>query len=164
MYWTVKAGFTLVGDDFDPAVITERLGVEPTRAWRKGDPKTKSRPPYSFSRWLWEGPVAVNGDVSEQVASVLNRFEPLLENLDGLRPELEIAKTEIPVIVYMYGDKGMRGTGISPGGAALGHSLLERVVALGAGIDIDEYASVDQRPLEQRGPGERPLPDGTGWE
>jgi hypothetical protein len=44
------AYFTIT-DSFDPAEITRRIGVEPTKAWRKGDLHPKNQMERKFSRW-----------------------------------------------------------------------------------------------------------------
>lgn len=42
--------FALNGNDFDPQVLTDKLGIIPTSAWKKGD-KGKYKPSLSFSHW-----------------------------------------------------------------------------------------------------------------
>ena len=44
------AYFTLVGE-FDPKEITQRMGIEPTDSWMKGDINGKTKLERKFSRW-----------------------------------------------------------------------------------------------------------------
>ena len=43
--------FALKGDRFDPADVTTRLGVAPTRTWRKGDPTPYGNRQFQYSGW-----------------------------------------------------------------------------------------------------------------
>ena len=38
-------------DGFDPKYITERLGIEPFRAWKLGDRRRSGGTRYGFSEW-----------------------------------------------------------------------------------------------------------------
>ena len=42
--------FALTGDSFDPQIVTERIGVNPTNKWNKGD-KGKYKPNLDYSSW-----------------------------------------------------------------------------------------------------------------
>jgi hypothetical protein len=42
--------FVLKGDDFDPQIITDRIGIEPSDFWRKGD-KGKYNPSLNYFCW-----------------------------------------------------------------------------------------------------------------
>lgn len=43
--------FTIVGD-FDPDVITAKLGIIPNESWKKGD-RRRNGPLYDFSSWTY---------------------------------------------------------------------------------------------------------------
>jgi hypothetical protein len=146
--WTVEAQFTLVGDDFDPAEVTRRLGVEPTRAWRTGDIRRAAGLPYKFSRWLWSAPTVRDGDIEAEVVRILDRFEPLAGVVAALRVNLAITTTEIIVVHKLFGEYTPYGQAhVYKGlGVHLGHGTMTRLAALEADIDIDQctYEKPDQ--------------------
>jgi hypothetical protein len=65
--------FAFKGEDFDPAEITRRLRIQPTKEWRKGD-KGCYNPQLKFACWEWQtGKEAVF--IEELVQEVVARFE-----------------------------------------------------------------------------------------
>ena len=68
------AYFTLTGE-FDPAAVTARLGVEPTRAWRKGDACERTHLERRFSWWSLYSRLARDVDLEEHVGDVLTQLD-----------------------------------------------------------------------------------------
>jgi hypothetical protein len=66
------AYFTLTGD-FDPKVITERLGVEPSESWRKGDRSERTHYERKFSRWSLNSRLDHAASLEEHVRDVLDQ-------------------------------------------------------------------------------------------
>ena len=77
----VYAYFTITGD-FDPAEITQRVGVEPTDAWMKGDLHGKKKTEYKFSRWSLCSRLPRTDSLEKHVTDVL---EQMSENKEGFR-------------------------------------------------------------------------------
>jgi hypothetical protein len=42
--------FALTGDNFDPKIVTDRIGIVPTEKWKKGD-KGIYKPALEYSCW-----------------------------------------------------------------------------------------------------------------
>jgi hypothetical protein len=148
--WTVEAAFSLVGNDFDPAEVTRRLGIEPTMAWRTGEPRPTVRVPYKFSRWLWAAPLVSDGDIEDEVLRVLERFEPFAGVIADLRDQLAISTTEIKVVHKMRGEYTPYGGGfVYPGlGVGLRHATMRRLAVLELDLDIDQYTHEDDDQAE----------------
>jgi len=75
--------FSLCGDDFDPKIITEKIGLEPTRCWRKGD-KGEYNPDLKYSCWTIsteKGKEYINIDklVDEIVTRLSDKIEIIIE-------------------------------------------------------------------------------------
>jgi hypothetical protein len=89
--------FTFIGDDFDPAEITNQLGIEPTEAWKKGDKRRSSTINYTFSRWLWASargvePIFIDRLVNEVIIKLRDKIEIIneLKRLLNLESVLEV--------------------------------------------------------------------------
>jgi Domain of unknown function (DUF4279) len=68
------AYFSLHGD-FDPAQITQHVGVEPTASWKKGD-RTRDRDHVRiFSRWTMESTLARSAELDEHIDNVLAQLD-----------------------------------------------------------------------------------------
>ena len=81
----------LSGDDLDPAAITARLVVEPTRAWTKGEPDPVRKRPYPTGAWVLEGPAGEPRDLDAKVAALLaslSRSPDLWRELAAFQPQL----------------------------------------------------------------------------
>lgn len=81
-YVSVRIG--LKSDDLDPTEVTQELGMEPTRAFRKGDVEigaSRARPiPNPYGVWSFE----VTGEsVQDAALSLLNRLGPVRQRLSA---------------------------------------------------------------------------------
>jgi hypothetical protein len=88
--------FVLKGDDFKPAEITARLGIEPTTTWQKGD-KGQYNAELKFSSWQLETeegkePLWIDQLVTEILAKLEDQAETILQLKQefGLESVLEI--------------------------------------------------------------------------
>lgn len=75
--------FALKGEDFKPAEITARLGIEPTTTWQKGD-KGQYNSQLKFSSWQLETeegkePLWIDQLVTEVIAKLEDRAEIILQ-------------------------------------------------------------------------------------
>ena len=124
-FWTT--GFECsIGD------ITKCMGLEPTRAWNKGDPG-RYKNEMSFSGWDLYSPMP-RGD------------KAIDEQLEALLPVLEQRAAAIHDIAKKY-QAGISCVGyfnnFSPG-FHLSRETVSRIAALGLSVDFDLYCSNDE--------------------
>ncbi len=131
--------FSISGGDFDPVVVTRRLGIEPTSVWRQGEKVEQSRVagrliPRS-SMWQLSTP-EVEGEIvdvyqmSASIVSVLSDRAPAIAEVTkqlGLYCVLEIVlhiavddQVSTPII------------GFAP-------EVIAFLAGVGASIDVDTY-------------------------
>lgn len=125
--------FALSGDNFDPEVVTKKIGVIPTEKWNKGD-KGKYKPTLEYSCWIFSTDkgkeyLMVDSLVDEVISKLFDKIEIINElkhqyNLDSV---LEIV---------MYID-----TNEEQSTPALGHDLktIEFLFRTQTKTDVDIY-------------------------
>lgn len=125
--------FALTGDNFDPQIVTERIGVTPTETWNKGD-KGKYKPTLDYSCWKLSTDkgkeyMMVDSLVDEVIGQLFDKIEIIneLKNQFYLDSVLEIV---------MYIDTNEKQT--TP---ALGHDLktIEFLHRTQTKTDVDIY-------------------------
>lgn len=87
----VTVDFRALGDDFDPAILTAGLGIEPTRQWRHGELiperpglQRKGVRTYVGSSWIWGTESQETWDVAEPLSQVLHVLQGKEDALAGL--------------------------------------------------------------------------------
>jgi hypothetical protein len=122
--------FALKGDcDFDPSIITERLGVQPTRVSRKGDPKPKT------TNWVVSsGKVKAELiDVYALSSKVVTALMPRADAIRKLMRELDLsAVLQVVLRVTMDDTKSMPAIGFDP-------ETIRFLAEVGASVDVDTY-------------------------
>lgn len=96
---TTVIHFSLTDEHLEPDMITKALGVEPDRAWVKGDQRginptsvTENRlPRHDFGRWTLRAPCSPYDEFEEQLNRLLDKLEGLpailatyIERYDGI--------------------------------------------------------------------------------
>jgi hypothetical protein len=67
----------VIGFGPDPAVVTELVGLTPTRAWAKGEPIASAKSVgQTHSRWELHSPLVGHASVEEQLDALLALLEP----------------------------------------------------------------------------------------
>lgn len=140
------ASFNVFSDVFDPDQITEVLALVPSRvSWRASRQSTEPVIPRSH---IWSFRATGTGQADEQISQLLERFEPLAQQLEVLT--VDGASTLSMSLVRYFDtadeseeilrrDDGSRFDGVSIEGFHLDVLLLRRLVGLGCALDIDEY-------------------------
>ncbi len=121
--------FKLYGDDFDPNIISETIGLEPTRTRRKGEPRAK------FSFWILSiGKVESEAiDVYEMASKLVKKIKPHKDKIikaikaHGLSAELQ-------VVLWIPTDES-----ISTPAIGFETETIQFLSDIGASIDIDSY-------------------------
>ena len=67
------AYFTVTGD-FDPADISQIVGISPTTSWRKGEINPRTHRERKFSRWSLNSRLEQNRDLEAHILDVLQQL------------------------------------------------------------------------------------------
>ena len=126
----VRVFLLVKADGLMPDQITERLGLEPTRAYAKGDRIHPNLPPLPYTKWRFEP--------HQTLAEELGRkLDLLLDQLDSAAPRIAelAAECDVTICVCYEGCREWLG------GWNANAETLKRLVALGANLHFDLYAS-----------------------
>lgn len=131
------ATLIIAHEDLDPALVTGELLIEPSRAWRRGEPRNprSSRPAIArIGEWRLSTQDRLQSqDVRRHVDWILDQVEPQTEALQGL--QAQGYTTEIAC--YWLSASGHGGPTLSPG-------TLSRLGGLGLTIWFDFYYLPDE--------------------
>ncbi|MGO4731841.1 DUF4279 domain-containing protein [Paenibacillus sp. 2KB_22] len=76
----IMAEFIVTGDHFEPKLITEQIGIEPSGTYIKGE-KIDDRDLYRKETcWFLEMDYQESFDINQQLNHILNLLEPHIEN------------------------------------------------------------------------------------
>jgi Domain of unknown function (DUF4279) len=112
----------------DPSLVTSRIGLAPTSAWRLGDPM----PPHptatrNHSRWSFQSPLPLETHVEKHLETLLSLLEPQATSIRECAAEFSV---ELCCAIY-YED-------FTPG-IHLSSEIVQRIAALGIPLDLDLY-------------------------
>ncbi|MEG0258544.1 MAG: DUF4279 domain-containing protein [Lysinibacillus sp.] len=129
---TLYAYIQFIGkDDFPLDVVTERLGVEPTRTWKVGDRVNKHTPLERFyTCWKYESEKLETLDPEDVLRPILDVFKFKIDTINQLKEELNI-DVQIELVIVME-------NGRTPG-LVIYPEFSSFVSAINACIDIDMY-------------------------
>jgi hypothetical protein len=119
--------FAVFGFGDDPAVVTRAMGVEPTKAWRKGEPTGKGRGIQTHNRWVLKSTLPLAEPIEAHLENLLSQLESRGEAVADLRTRFE---ARLAVAAYWQE--------VNPS-FSLSASVVERVAALGLELDFDLY-------------------------
>ena len=79
-------------DDFpcDPDEITKRMGLVPTKFWRKGDIHPKSRLEKKCNRWMLYSRISRSEDLENHVKDILNQLDSHRDAILSICAEYEV--------------------------------------------------------------------------
>jgi hypothetical protein len=124
----IYASFGVGKFECDPSEVTKIIGVAPTTAWLKGDPKPKTAMGYEANGWRLSSALPVSVGVADHVAELLSLIYPRARNLT----QLGAMEITLALAIYMDGDD-RPAMHLEPG-------CVSKLGELGAAIDIDLYA------------------------
>jgi Domain of unknown function (DUF4279) len=111
----------------DPSIVTSRIGLSPTSAWRRGDPMPDTTATRNHSRWSFQSPLPLDTHVEKHLAALLPLLEAHAASIRECAAEFSV---EICCAIY-YED-------FTPG-IHLWPEVLQRIAALGIPLDLDLY-------------------------
>ncbi len=122
--------FALKGDyDFDPAVITQRLGLAPSRVMRKADPRPKT------TSWMFSSGKVLDEvvDVYTMSSQLVSRLAPLSEQIKQLMTDLNLSAV-LQVVLHITMDDAKSTPAIG-----FDAETIRFLSSVGAFIDVDTY-------------------------
>ena len=129
------------GDDSD--VVTRLLGITPTRVWRRGQPRPgRSGPPAKYELWALDSTLPEAAPFDEHLAAIVSQLERAAA---GMREVLARFSAHLQCHSQF--------STYNPG-FEIPAALVQRVAALGLGIDFDLYVLYEDEPA---GPAPDPL-------
>jgi Domain of unknown function (DUF4279) len=127
----IRAYLSIQSQILEPSVITERTGLMPTRSQQQGELIRPAHSPLRFAehRWYFEPQANIPGNVDDKLGFLLDRLESSQPQILALSESCDIC------IIICY--EAYHG---AMGGWHLTHKTMQRIVALGADVDLDLYA------------------------
>lgn len=123
--------FRLTGDDLQPDIITQALGVTPHRAWAKGDVRSRTMKGnllFTFGCWS----IVPQADRREGFEDQLRRLLDLLETLPPILHEFATQYRAEISVGYSSGERNF--------GFSIDRETMERLCKLDVSLDFDIYA------------------------
>ena len=120
--------FKILSESLSPEDISERLGLRPSRSWRKGesDRKKASQNMAKWNGWIYDSGCSADISLADQVAALLHTLEPLQSAIHHISDLCDLA---ISVVSYCNPDKSIY----------LGKEVVALIAALGASFDLEMY-------------------------
>lgn len=125
--------FALIGYDFDPQLITSKLGIAPSDSWKKGD-KGRYTPIFNFSSWQLSTDKGKEYIMVEQLVEEI--VQQLFDHIDAINALKNQYNLDSVLEIVLYVDTNEEET--TP---ALGHDLktIEFLYRTQTRTDIDIY-------------------------
>ncbi len=126
----VELYLAITGEDFDPDILTNRLGVFPSSSHRKGD-VLKYNKSATFNGWYFSSG-KIEEDRPDFYALSEKLLEPLIEKSElilKLKQDLNLMIT-LQGVVYLSSTEGLPIIGFDPG-------VIRFLSTVEAGVDID---------------------------
>ena len=130
MKTNVNVKFNIVGDYFNPDVVTKRLNLEPTDSYIKGDKGRYKSVTRKETCWSIETGYYESFDISEQINLIIKTVLEKKEILKKLRSQLDVEYFFI-VIINIEDNMGPAMIFESP--------IIEFANYIGAEIHVDYY-------------------------
>jgi len=86
----IMCEFRIVGDEFEPETITEKLQLMPSKTWRKGDKIRQGERLRDYSSWGLCTEYEETYSVNDQINKILEIFKPKMGELLYLKESLKL--------------------------------------------------------------------------
>lgn len=91
----VKVEFSIIGENFNPNVITENLSIEPTESYLKGDKVKNKDVERKETCWElsteYEESLDINTQLDKVVSKVINKKDDLIKLIEKYNLEIIVA-------------------------------------------------------------------------
>jgi hypothetical protein len=131
---SIQVRIVLTGKSLDPHLITQELGLEPTKTWRLGDRIGKSQLSFEHDGWCFSLPKSETLDLGKEIRRLLDLLGPCRAAIRNLQTE-HGPDVEIACEVWI---------GEHTPSVHLEADLLADLSAMGACLDVDLFISPDR--------------------
>jgi len=98
----IEADVRILDFPYHPDVITEQVGIQPTKTWLQGDLiRRPNGPRYKQNGWKLSSDVDKHVEFGEHIRSLIEQIKPHLERFTKISNQYY---TELSCAVYMYFD------------------------------------------------------------
>jgi hypothetical protein len=125
----IRVSFVVTGFDCNPALITDKLGIVPTKTWQVGDAVERTALRRKHNAWILESPLQDHMDIRPHLAWLIARLPAELNQLSSIANEWQ---AKLFCAVYTSGERPA---------FSIGPADVTRLAQLGAGIDVDMYVT-----------------------
>jgi len=128
-----RVALSIVSTELTAEAITRATGLVPTESWSTGDSRPQDRgqlKPYAFTRWTF----CPDGDLPGKFEHKLAR---LLDLTDDASARIRALGSVCDINILV----GYQGYAPQMWGLPIDASEMARIAAMGAGLDVDLYAS-----------------------
>lgn len=125
---------------FNPDDITNVLGIQPIRCWKKGD-KRRNDTEYLFSSWDAEKSDIGRLDVEAQVLDTIKNLKNKISILNDIKEQYDVNYV-IMVVQSIYGDESPL--------IGFNEDIIEFCYLTGTTINFDTYIYQDEEEASQR--------------
>ncbi len=122
--------FALYGTEFDPEEATRRIGLEPTKVARRGEPKSRRHSFWEVSSGHVENDIL---DVHEMSSALVALLAPYATKIASTRRELGL-EAVLEVVLWISTDDSKPTPAVG-----FDQAVISFVHSVGAKIDVDTY-------------------------
>lgn len=136
--------FILQGEPVDPDLITEALGVLPSRRFKKGDPYGKKENKWPIGFWsISSRDIVESGDLENHIVWILERLEPVKDKVANFVSQ-EGVDASIKIVINLF---------VHEWDGHVSSTLMKRITDLNVHFKLSIYYLED---LNERISGEKP--------
>jgi hypothetical protein len=146
-----SASLVVLSADIPADQISADLGITPDRWWVRGefefhpqDSRSRHSRPFPFNGWELASQLPETAPPEDHLVDLLERIGPAGPRVAALVGNPQVASVRLRV--------GHHTDNANPG-LSLSDSLLQRVGALGTGVELDVYVDAGEPPTESDDPG-----------
>lgn len=126
----------IVSDLRTPEEITEALGVECSKSWRKGDKRANTVIVEKHNGWLLDSALPRSAPLESHIDSLLKRLSPHVEKIKKLSRNDDV---ELSCVVYAS----------SPPPLNFPKPMIHQLGEMGASLDVDLYVMGEKSDLAE---------------
>jgi Domain of unknown function (DUF4279) len=125
----IYATLILRGKELDPQVVTDQLGIKPSKSFKRGDKRTEQKKWHHGFWGLTSDEVIQSTDLADHIEWLMNQIEPVRQNLLKIMNEKDI-NAEISCLLILSTDHDE---------LYLKPEILYKISSLGLQLNLDIY-------------------------
>lgn len=120
----------LMGDNFDPDLLTKELSIIPSESWRKGELSKNLHTTKTYDCWIYETGYKITDDVNDLLNIIHSVFDDKKHQIKVIANKFDL-DISLDIIIKME-------NGDTPA-LYFGKNIIDFVHYLDAEIDVDMY-------------------------